>query len=443
MTYQLEALLAEVVRHDASDLYLTAEAKPMIAVHGQLTAIGELPLTPEDTVRLAQEAMTPEQWDEFRHRRDLNFAIKVAGHRFRFNAYYQRSTVAMVARLIRQEIRSFEELGLPQVLADLVMSPRGIILVTGATGTGKSTTLATMIDWRNRNSSGHIVTIEDPIEFTHEHKGCVVSQREVGIDTESFHEALRSALRQAPQVILIGEIRDTETAMFALHASETGHLVLSTLHTNNANQTLERLLNLFPKELERQLLTQLSLNLRAIVSQRLVPRIGGGRVVVVEILLTTPRVQELIAQGDVEELKGVMAKSAKDGMQTFDMHLYELVKAGIVEEEVALRYADSANDLKLRLRGIGGKWLRPVSGRTGFSQVREKGGERNILLSPPSLSDLAENHGHRNVPVTGLTGVPSTLRWQRTMLPGLTVPLVGSYGSRVAFAPWNGVRSGP
>lgn len=354
MTYQLEALLAEVVRHDASDLYLTAEAKPMIAVHGQLTAIGELPLTPEDTVRLAQEAMTPEQWDEFRHRRDLNFAIKVAGHRFRFNAYYQRSTVAMVARLIRQEIRSFEELGLPQALADLVMSPRGIILVTGATGTGKSTTLATMIDWRNRNSSGHIVTIEDPIEFTHEHKGCVVSQREVGIDTESFHEALRSALRQAPQVILIGEIRDTETAMFALHASETGHLVLSTLHTNNANQTLERLLNLFPKELERQLLTQLSLNLRAIVSQWLVPRIGGGRVVVVEILLNTPRVQELIAQGDVEELKGVMAKSAKDGMQTFDMHLYELVKAGIVEEEVALRYADSANDLKLRLRGIGG-----------------------------------------------------------------------------------------
>lgn len=353
MTYTLEELLARMIEHQASDLYLAAEARPMLRVAAGLVAAGEVALTPEDTEALAREALGTERWPEFMAKLEINFGRKRLGHRFRFNAYFQRGTVAMVARLIHQEIRGFEQLGLPEILADLAMSQRGIILVTGATGTGKSTTLASMIDYRNSHGSGHIVTIEDPIEFSHEHKGCVISQREVGIDTASFHEALRSALRQAPEVILIGEIRDSETAAFALHASETGHLVLSSLHTINANQTLERLLNLFPAELERQVLTQLALNLQAIISQRLVPNTQGSRTAVVEVLLNTPRVQELIMQGNVAELKSVMAKSQKEGMQTFDMHLYELVRAGTITEEIALRYADSANDLKLRLRGIG------------------------------------------------------------------------------------------
>ena len=354
MAFTIDQFLAKMIEQDASDLYLTADAQPMLNVLGALVPADDKLLTAEDTVMLAREVLPADRWEEFTRKLELNFGCKRLGHRFRFNIYYQRGTVAMVARLIRQEIRTFEELGLPPILGQLVMAPRGILLVTGATGTGKSTTLAAMIDYRNRHGSGHIVTIEDPIEFAHEHKGCIISQREVGIDTVSFHEALRSALRQAPQVILIGEIRDTDTAMFAIHASETGHLVLSTLHTNNANQTLERLLNLFPPELERQLLTQLALNLRAIVSQRLVPNTKGARTVVVELLLNTPRVQELIMQGNVAELKSVMGKSQREGMQTFDMHLYDLVRAGTVSEDIALQYADSANDLKLRLRGIGG-----------------------------------------------------------------------------------------
>ncbi len=354
MPVKIEHLLAKMIERDASDLILAAEARPMLAVQGELEPAEEIVLTPEDTELLAREVLPPDRWEEFCQKLEINYGCKRLGHRFRFNIYFQRGTVALVARLIRQEIRSFEELGLPTILGDLVMARRGIILVTGATGTGKSTTLAAMIDYRNRHGAGHIVTIEDPIEFTHEHKGCVVSQREVGIDTASFHEALRSALRQAPEVILIGEIRDSETAMFTVHASETGHLVLSTLHTNNASQTLERLLNLFPPELERQLLTQLALNLRAIISQRLVPNKSGGRSVVVELLLNTPRVQELILEGNIAEIRSVMAKSQREGMQTFDMHLYDLVKAGVIEEAIALQYADSANDLKLRLRGIGG-----------------------------------------------------------------------------------------
>ena len=358
MNYSLDSLLARMIERDASDLYIAAEAPPMLGVKGRLEPAGEIPLSPDDTMALARDALGQERWGEFVAKCEINFGLKRHGHRFRFNSYYQRGTVAMVARLIRQDIRTFEELGLPTVLSELVMAQRGLIFVTGATGTGKSTTLATMIDYRNRNGSGHIVTIEDPIEFSHDHKGCIVSQREVGIDTPSFHEALKSALRQAPQVILIGEIRASESASFALHASETGHLVLSTLHTINANQTLERLLNFFPPEMERQVLTQLAMNLRAVVSQRLVPNMRGERTVVVELLINTPRVQELIMQGNVTELKAVMAKSQKEGMQTFDMHLYDLVRAGVVSEEIALQYADSANDLKLRLKGIGGGFVR-------------------------------------------------------------------------------------
>lgn len=339
---------------EGSDLYLAAEAFPSVLVSGALQQISSDPLTPENMESLCRQALNDSQWQEFNSHLEVNVAYKIDEWRFRINLYHQRSTKALVARLIKPNVMSVAQLGLPPVLNDVVMHERGIVLVTGATGSGKSTTLAAMIDHRNRNSSGHIVTIEDPIEFVHDHKGCIVSQREVGIDTVTFDEALKSALRQAPKVILIGEIRDAETAKFAIHASDTGHLVLATLHTNSANQTIERLINLFPIEQERQVLMQIAMNLRAIICQRLVPKPDGGRAAAVEIMLNSPRVQDLISQGAVQELKTTMMKSAREGMQTFDMALHALVQENQITEELALKFADSANDLKLRLKGIGG-----------------------------------------------------------------------------------------
>lgn len=350
--HSLRELLLKIVELEASDLYLAADSPPMASVNGELQKLSDNVLTPRDTERLVREALTEDQFTEFLTRREYDVSFKIINYRFRVNTYFQKGSIASVIRLIRQAAMSFEELGLPTTLRTLVMLERGIILVTGATGSGKSTTLAAMIDHRNRHSTGHIITIEDPIEFAHEHKNCIVSQREVGIDTQSFHHAMKSALRQAPKVILIGEIRDSETAAFSLHASDTGHLVLSTMHTNNANQSLERLINLFPAESEKQVLLQLSLNLRGIVSQRLIPRVGGGRVVAVELLINTPRIQDLIQRNAVSEIKNVMVRGSADGMQTFDMALLNLVRAGKVTEEDALRLADSANDLKLRLRGF-------------------------------------------------------------------------------------------
>ena len=355
--YDLNILLRHLAELDGSDLYLAVDALPSALVDGVLQPVGNLPLTSEDMDDLSKQCLSEEQYRDYLHKLEVNVAHKVDTWRYRINLYHQRSTKALVARLIRPNILSVSQLGLPGVLNEIVMNERGIILVPGATGSGKSTTLAAMIDYRNQNSTGHIVTIEDPVEFVHEHKGCIVSQREVGIDTVTFDEALKSALRQAPKVILIGEIRDAETARFAIHASDTGHLVLATLHTNSANQTLERIMNLFPVEQERQVLMQLAMNLRGIICQRLVPKENGGRVAVVEILLNTPRVQELISQGAVQELKTAMLKGGREGMQTFDIHLLELVQAKQVSEETALKFADSANDLKLRLRGIGGSGL--------------------------------------------------------------------------------------
>ncbi len=355
--YDLDLLLRHLAELEGSDLYLAAEALPSVLVNGKLQQIGTTPLTPHDMEALCRQAVTDKQHEEFQEKLEINVAYKVDEWRFRINLYHQRSTKALVARLIKPNILSVSQLGLPEVLNDVVMNERGIVLVTGATGSGKSTSLAAMIDHRNRNSSGHIVTIEDPVEFVHDHKGCIVSQREVGIDTATFDEALKSALRQAPKVILIGEIRDAETAKFAIHASDTGHLVLATLHTNSANQTLERILNLFPIEMERQILMQLAMNLRAIICQRLVPKADGGRAAAVEILLNSPRVQELIMQGAVQELKTAMMKSAREGMQTFDMALLDLMQTKQITEEVGLKFADSANDLKLRMRGIGGSGL--------------------------------------------------------------------------------------
>jgi twitching motility protein PilU len=355
--YDIDLLLRHLAELEGSDLYLAVDALPSVLVSGTLQQIGEWPLTAADMESLCRQVVSEAQFAEFLAKLEINIAYKVDDWRFRINMYHQRSTMALVARLIRPNIMSVTQLGLPPVLDEVVMSERGIILVTGATGSGKSTTLAAMIDHRNRNSTGHIVTIEDPVEFVHDHKGCIVSQREVGIDTVTFDEALKSALRQAPKVILIGEIRDAETARFAIHASDTGHLVLATLHTNSANQTLERIMNLFPAEQERQVLMQLAMNLRAIVCQRLVPSIDGGRAAAVEILLNTPRVQELIMQGAVQELKTAMLKGNREGMQTFDIHLLELMQTKRISEEMALKFADSANDLKLRMRGIGGSGM--------------------------------------------------------------------------------------
>ncbi|MCX7044953.1 MAG: PilT/PilU family type 4a pilus ATPase [Candidatus Sumerlaeota bacterium] len=350
----LNDMLAEMVERGASDLYLAVNALPSIAVSGKLESLDVVPMEEKQMNAIARGMMDEMHWKEFLDNLEVDMAYAANGERFRVNVYFQRATIALVARHIRQTIPKFEELNLPEIFQKLSMFERGLELITGATGSGKSTTLASMIDWRNQHGTGHIVTVEDPVEFVHEHKQCIVSQREVGLDTKSFHMAIRSSLRQAPRVILIGEVRDTETAQFCLHAAETGHLVFSTLHTNNANQTLDRLLGFFPALAKQQALLQLSLNLRAIVSQRLVPKIGGGRVVAIEILLNTARVQELIERGEVSALKEVMAKGYNEGMQTFDLCLYHHVKNKIVTEEDALRYADSANDLKLRLRGLGG-----------------------------------------------------------------------------------------
>jgi len=350
----LDDMLAEMVDSGASDIYLCCGAPPSISVDGKLVPIDSAPMEQEDMIKIARGLMDEERWKDFLTNLETDMAYSAHDERFRLSVYFQRNSIALVARHIRQNIPDFAALNLPETFKHFAMLERGLILITGATGSGKSTTLAAIIDYRNRNGTGHIVTVEDPIEFVHEHRQCIISQREVGIDTKSFHYAIRSALRQAPRVILIGEVRDTETAQFCLHAAETGHLVFSTLHTTNANQTLERLLNFFPALQKDQALMQLSLNLRAIVSQRLVPKVGGGRVVALEVLLNSPRAAELIEKGDVTGLKAVMMKGANEGMMTFDMCLYNHVKAGLVSEEDALRYADSANDLKLRLRGLGG-----------------------------------------------------------------------------------------
>jgi twitching motility protein PilU len=311
------------------------------------------PLSAEDAKQTIRQMLTDEQWNLFLKNRELNFAYagsKIA--RFRVNVYLQRGTVASVIRQIRVKIPSFEELLLPPLLQDLILSPRGLILVTGATGTGKSTTMAAMIDYRASKADGHIVTIEDPIEYMFQHRKSLVTQREVGMDTFSFKEALKNTLRQAPNVIYIGELRDADTVEFALHSAETGHLVLSTLHSTNASQTVERVLNFFPRDFHDQVLTQLSYNLKAIVSQRLIPSESGKRVPVLEVLINTAFVQEVIQKGEIGKLKKLMESGRQEGMQTFDLHLKELVEKGVISEEKALIYADSPSDLRLKLRGF-------------------------------------------------------------------------------------------
>ena len=345
-------LLRMLVQKDGSDLFITVGASPSMKIDGKMSPMSNQPLSPQHTQTLVRSIMNDKQLGEFEASQEVNFAISLPGvSRFRVNAFTQRGSMGMVLRVIRSEIPNFEELTLPPVLQDIAMTKRGLVIFVGATGSGKSTSLAAMLGYRNENSYGHIITIEDPIEFVHQHKNCIVTQREVGVDTDSYDIALKNTLRQAPDVILIGEIRDRETMDYAIAFAETGHLCLSTLHANSTNQALDRIINFFPEERRPQLLMDLSLNLKSVVSQRLIPLKGGeGRVPAVEVMLNTPLMADLIFKGNVHEMKELMSKSNEYGMQTFDQALFQLYEEGYITYEDALRNADSINDLRLRIK---------------------------------------------------------------------------------------------
>jgi twitching motility protein PilU len=343
--------LQVLAKHDGSDLYLSTGAPPSAKFQGALKPLSKDPLKPGQIAALLNAILDDEQKAEFIEELELNIAISTpGGGRFRINAFKQRNEVAIVARNIVAEIPAFDKLGLPEVLKQVIIEKRGLILFVGGTGSGKSTSLASLIDHRNATSAGHIITIEDPIEFVHKHKRSIINQREVGADTKSFHAALKNTLRQAPDVILIGEIRDRETMEHALAFAETGHLAISTLHANNANQALDRIVNFFPEERRNQLLQDIGLNMKAIISQRLIPTIDNKRVAAVEVLLGTKTIQELITKGDTSGIKEIMAKSEGLGMQTFDAALYKLHAAGRISLDEAIKNADSANNLRLRIK---------------------------------------------------------------------------------------------
>lgn len=343
--------LTTLARNSGSDLFLSTGAPPCAKFHGQLKPLSKEPFSSGNIKEIAYQIMDGEQIKEFETELEMNLAYSIPGvGRFRVNIFKQRNEISIVARNIVTEIPDADSLGLPPILKEVVMAKRGLVLFVGATGSGKSTSLAALIDHRNSNSSGHIITIEDPIEFIHRHKKCIVNQREIGVDTRSFHQALKNTLRQAPDVILIGEIRDRETMEHAIAFAETGHLCISTLHANNANQALDRIINFFPEERRNQLLLDLSLNLRCFVSQRLVPTMDGKRAAAIEILLGTPTVNQAIHKGEVESIKEIMAKSENLGMQTFDAALFRLYEDGKISLEEALKNADSANNLRLRIK---------------------------------------------------------------------------------------------
>ena len=349
-------LLRMMIEKDGSDLFLTTGAPPSMKAQGKLIPLIDKKLPEGMVKKIAYQIMSDDQIKEFEQSPEMNLAVADPDiGRFRVNIFQQRGEIGIVARNIKTEIPSAESLGLPPVLSELIMNKRGIILFVGGTGSGKSTSLAALIDHRNKNSDGHIVTIEDPVEFVHPHQGCIVNQREVGVDTNSYEEALKNTLRQAPDVILIGEIRSQETMEHALAFAETGHLCLSTLHANNANQALDRIINFFPDERHKQLFLDLSLNMVAFVSQRLVPTIDGKRCAAIEILIGTPRVCDLIKQGKVMEIKEVMEKSEQQGMKTFDSALFDLYKQGKISYEETLKNADSKNNVRLRIQLSEGK----------------------------------------------------------------------------------------
>ena len=345
-------LLKKMVEKEGSDLFLTAGFPPAIKVDGTIHKATDTPLSPDQSAMMVRSIMNDKQIKEFDATKEANFAITPQGiGRFRVSAFIQQGYVGAVLRTITTEIPTLDGLDLPPILKDVVMNKRGLCIVVGGTGSGKSTTLAAMIGHRNRNSRGHIVSIEDPVEYVHPHEGCVITQREVGVDTASWHAALKNTLRQAPDVILIGEIRDRETMEYGIQFSETGHLCLATLHANSANQALDRIINFFPEERRQQLLMDLSLNTKAFISQRLIPRETGiGRIAAMEIMLNSPLIADLIFKGEVGQIKEIMAKSTRLGMQTFDQALFHLYEDGIISYEEAMRNADSKNELRLRVK---------------------------------------------------------------------------------------------
>ncbi|MGL6241946.1 PilT/PilU family type 4a pilus ATPase [Pseudomonas sp.] len=367
---EIDALLRILADRNGSDLYFSTGAPPSARFDGVLKPLTDQPFKPGEVAAIAESIMDAEQRLEFDRELEMNLAISLAGvGRFRVNIFKQRNNVSIVARNIKLDIPRFEDLKLPAVLLETVMLKQGLILFVGATDSGKSTSLAALIDYRNRHSAGHIVTIEDPIEYIHRHKKSIINQREVGVDTRSFHAALKNTLRQAPDVVLIGEIRDRETMEHALAFADTGHLVISTLHAHNANQALDRIINFFPEERHTQLLHDLGNNLKAFVSQRLVRTLDGQRRAAVEVMLGTPTIGDLIRSNELDELKNIMEKSAESGMQTFDGALYALVVEGVISEEEALKHADSLSNLKLRLKLYG----------SGTSTVSAPGGDWGLM----------------------------------------------------------------
>src|SRR5512145_387314 len=363
-------LLRALVAKRGSDLFITAGFPPAMKIDGKVTPVSQQALTGQHTAMLVRSIMNDRQAAEFEATKECNFAIAPSGiGRFRVNCFVQQGQVGAVLRVITTTIPNFEDLKLPPVLKDVAMTKRGLVLFVGGTGSGKSTTLAAMLGYRNENSYGHIITIEDPIEYVHDHKNCLITQREVGVDTESWHAALKNTLRQAPDVILIGEIRDRETMDYAIAFSETGHLCMATLHANSANQALDRIINFFPEDRRQQLLMDLSLNIRALVSQRLIPKKDGrGRIAAVEVMLNSPLIQDLVFKGEVHGIKTIMAKSRELGMQTFDQHLFDLYEAGQISYEDALRNADSVNELRLMIK-LHGKEAKEKDLTTGIEHL--------------------------------------------------------------------------
>ena len=386
----VKELLQIMVKSGASDLYLTVESPPMFRVEGDTRPYGESKLAANHTEEIALSIMSEKQKAVFSEKMEMNLSLYYPGiGRFRVNIFRQKGFVGLVFRQIKLNIDSLDDLDLPPILKDISLTKRGLVLLVGGTGTGKSTTLAAMIDYRNRSTSGHIITIEDPVEFIHEHKKCLITQREIGFDTISFSEALKNTLRQAPDVILIGEIRDQETMEAAVAFAETGHLCLSTLHANNANQAIERIMNFFPPEKHEQIYFQLSLNIRALISQRLVPTVDNKRAAAIEILIDSPRVKDLIMKRQIDVLKEAMTEGTREGMQTFDQSLFAFYKAGKISYENAMAYADSANDLRLRIKmdEISEKGENPEKEPPGTEQKRPDPSETFRLKSDTSSLD--------------------------------------------------------
>ncbi len=370
----MQDLLRRVVERAASDLFITAGFPPAIKLDGEVRPQMDRALTSEQSAILVRSIMNDRQTKEFDATKECNFAIAPPGiGRFRVSAFVQQGSTGCVIRLINAKIPTFEELDLPPVLREVVLSKRGLVIVVGGTGSGKSTTLAAMVGYRNEKTRGHIVTIEDPVEYVHPHRGCVITQREVGVDTDSWHAALKNTLRQAPDVILIGEIRDRETMEYGIQFAETGHLVLATLHANSSNQALDRIINFFSEERREQLLMDMSLNVRALISQRLIPReAGSGRIAAMEIMLNSPLIQDLIFRGDIAKIKEVMGRSTRIGMNTFDQALFDLYEKGLIAYEDALRNADSKNELRLRVKLESKRENKPIEGDGDLMIVEEE-----------------------------------------------------------------------